>query len=132
MSRRKLELGVNLRFGEHYPRVDRPIRWPELRRLAKLAEATSRVTIGPFVACTSFRNPTHLAKIADTLDDISGRRLILGLEAGWNQVENATYGYPFDHPAGRFAEALQIVVPLLREGHVDFPGADHVTVSLEP
>jgi alkanesulfonate monooxygenase SsuD/methylene tetrahydromethanopterin reductase-like flavin-dependent oxidoreductase (luciferase family) len=83
---------------------------------------TSRVTIGPFVACTGFRNPALLAKMADTLDEVSGGRLILGLGAGWHEPEYTAFGYPFDHLAGRFEEALQIIVPLLREGHVDFRG----------
>jgi len=96
--------------------------WECLSLLSALAEATSRVTIGPFVACTSFRNPAHLAKIADTLDDVSGGRLILGLGAGWNKPEYDAFGYPFDHLASRFEEALRIIVPLLREGHVDFQG----------
>jgi probable F420-dependent oxidoreductase len=90
--------------------------------LAALAEATSRVTIGPFVSCTGFRNPALLAKMATTLDEISDGRLILGLGAGWHEPEYLAFGYPFDHLAGRFAEALQIIVPLLREGHVDFEG----------
>src|SRR5262249_17015670 len=46
--------------------------WESFTLLSALAEATSRVTLGPFVACTSFRNPAHLAKIAETLDDVSG------------------------------------------------------------
>jgi alkanesulfonate monooxygenase SsuD/methylene tetrahydromethanopterin reductase-like flavin-dependent oxidoreductase (luciferase family) len=90
--------------------------------LGAMAEATKRVEIGPFVACNSFRNPALLAKIADTLDEISGGRLILGLGAGWHQPEYDAFGYPFDHLASRFDEALQVIVPLLRTGHVDFKG----------
>jgi alkanesulfonate monooxygenase SsuD/methylene tetrahydromethanopterin reductase-like flavin-dependent oxidoreductase (luciferase family) len=63
-----------------------------------------------------------LAKMADALDEISGGRFILGLGAGWHQPEYEAFGYPFDHLASRFDEALQIIVPLLREGHVDFQG----------
>jgi len=74
------------------------------------------------VACTSFRSPTLLAKMADTLDEISGGRFILGLGAGWHQPEYEAFGFPFDHLASRFEEALQVIVPLLREGHVDFQG----------
>jgi probable F420-dependent oxidoreductase len=96
--------------------------WESFTLLSALAEATSRVTLGPFVACTSFRNPAHLAKIAETLDDVSGGRLILGLGAGWNEPEYTAFGYPFDHLVSRFEEALQIIVPLLREGYVDFQG----------
>jgi probable F420-dependent oxidoreductase len=90
--------------------------------LAALAEVTRRVTLGPFVACTSFRNPALLAKMADTIDEISGGRFILGLGAGWHEPEYTAFGYPFDRLASRFDEALQIIVPLLREGRVDFEG----------
>ena len=47
--------------------------------LAALAAVTNRIELGSFVTCTSFRNPALLAKIADTIDEISGGRLILGL-----------------------------------------------------
>lgn len=90
--------------------------------LSALAAVTTRITLGPLVACTSFRPPALLAKMADTLDEISGGRFILGLGAGWHQPEYEAFGYPFDHLASRFEEALQIIVPLLREGHVDFQG----------
>jgi len=96
--------------------------WECWSLLSALAAATSRVEIGPLVSCTSFRNPALLAKIADTVDEISGGRLILGLGAGWHEPEYAAFGYPFDRRVGRFAEALQIIVPLLRTGHVDFAG----------
>jgi alkanesulfonate monooxygenase SsuD/methylene tetrahydromethanopterin reductase-like flavin-dependent oxidoreductase (luciferase family) len=74
------------------------------------------------VACTGFRNPALLAKMTETLDEISGGRVLLGLGAGWHQPEFEAFGYPFDHRVGRFEEALQIIVPLLREGRVDFEG----------
>ncbi|HEX5416617.1 MAG TPA: LLM class flavin-dependent oxidoreductase [Chloroflexota bacterium] len=96
--------------------------WDCFTLLSALAEATTTVSLGSFVACTSYRNPAHLARIVDTLDDISGGRLILGLGAGWNKPEYDAFGYPFDHLVGRFSEALQIIVPLLREGQVDFVG----------
>jgi probable F420-dependent oxidoreductase len=96
--------------------------WECFTLLAALAEATSRATIGPFVACTGFRNPALLAKMSDTLDEVSAGRLLLGLGAGWHEPEYDAFGYPFDHRAGRFEEALRIIVPLLREGQVDFRG----------
>lgn len=96
--------------------------WECWSLLAALAAATSRVEIGPLVSCTSFRNPALLAKIAETVDEISDGRLILGLGAGWHEPEYTAFGYPFDHRVGRFAEALQIIVPLLRTGRVDFAG----------
>jgi alkanesulfonate monooxygenase SsuD/methylene tetrahydromethanopterin reductase-like flavin-dependent oxidoreductase (luciferase family) len=96
--------------------------WEAFTMLGALATVTERIQIGPLVACTSFREPALLAKMADTLDEISGGRFILGLGAGWHQPEYEAFGYPFDHLAGRFEEALQIIVPLLHEGHVDFQG----------
>ncbi len=96
--------------------------WEAFTLLSGLAAVTSRVTIGPLVACTSFRPPALLAKMADTLDEISEGRFILGLGAGWHQPEYDAFGYPFDHLAGRFEEALHIIRSLLKEGHCDFQG----------
>ena len=77
--------------------------------IAALAAATSRVELGSLVTATSFRNPALLAKMADTIDEISGGRLILGLGAGWNEVEYRMFGFPFDHRVDRFAEAFTII-----------------------
>ncbi len=90
--------------------------------LSALADATRHVELGTLVACNSFRNPALLAKMAITLDEVSGGRLILGLGAGWNKPEYDAFGYPFDHRVDRFEEALQIIRPLLTEGRVDFKG----------
>jgi alkanesulfonate monooxygenase SsuD/methylene tetrahydromethanopterin reductase-like flavin-dependent oxidoreductase (luciferase family) len=96
--------------------------WESWTILAALAEATHRLHLGPLVACTGFRNPAVLAKMADTLDEVSGGRLVLGLGAGWHEPEYEAFGIPYDHRVGRFEEALAIIVPLLREGRVDFQG----------
>ena len=96
--------------------------WEVWSVLSAVAEATRRVEVGTLVACTGFRNPALLAKMAETLDEISGGRLLLGLGAGWHQPEYEAFGYPFDHRVSRFEEALQIIVPLLRHGRVDFQG----------
>ena len=98
--------------------------------LSAIAAVTNRITLGPFVACNSFREPALLAKMADTLDDVSGGRLLLGLGAGWHEPEYTAFGFPFDHLAGRFDEALQIIVPLLKGEKVTFHGTYyHVTDS---
>lgn len=70
-----------------------------------------------------FRNPALLAKMADTVEEISGGRLILGLGAGYLQPEFDAFGFPFDHRVSRFAEAVQIIHALLRDGRVDFAGS---------
>ncbi len=96
--------------------------WEGWSVLAALAEATDRIALGTFVACTGFRNPMLLAKMADTVEEISGGRLILGLGAGNTEAEFRAFGYPFDHRSSRFAEALEIIHGLLRTGRGDFAG----------
>jgi alkanesulfonate monooxygenase SsuD/methylene tetrahydromethanopterin reductase-like flavin-dependent oxidoreductase (luciferase family) len=63
-----------------------------------------------------------LAKMAATVDEVSGGRLILGLGAGWNETEFRAFGFPFDHRVDRFEEAFTIVRTLLRDGAIDFDG----------
>ena len=99
--------------------------------LAALAEATQRVQLGTLVACTQFRNPALLAKMAATLDEVSGGRLTLGVGAGWHQPEFDAFGFPFDHRVSRFEEALQIIGPLLRVGRVDFSGTYYAARNCE-
>lgn len=103
---------------------DKPVsgQWEVFTFLSGVAAVTKRIQLGPLVACTSFRQPTLLAKMADALDEISDGRFILGLGAGWHQSEYDAFGFPFDHKASRFEEALKIIVPLLRDGKVDFKG----------
>ncbi len=96
--------------------------WEAWTTLAGIAASTSRIAIGPLVACSSFHNPAMLAKLAATVDEISGGRLILGLGAGWNETEYRAYGFPFDRRVARFAEAFTIIRSLLRDGKVDFAG----------
>jgi alkanesulfonate monooxygenase SsuD/methylene tetrahydromethanopterin reductase-like flavin-dependent oxidoreductase (luciferase family) len=96
--------------------------WEGMSLLAALAEATERVEIGALVICTAFRNPALLAKMASALDEISDGRFIFGVGAGWHKPEFDAFGYPFDHLASRFEEAMAIILPLIREGAVDFEG----------
>jgi alkanesulfonate monooxygenase SsuD/methylene tetrahydromethanopterin reductase-like flavin-dependent oxidoreductase (luciferase family) len=90
--------------------------------LSALAVVTDRVELGTLVVATSFRPAGLLAKMAVTADEIAGGRLILGLGCGWHEPEYRAFGYPFDHRVGRFEEALQIVVPLVRGKRVSFEG----------
>ncbi|HOD04296.1 MAG TPA: LLM class flavin-dependent oxidoreductase [Anaerolineaceae bacterium] len=105
--------------------------WEGWSILAALAAATQRAELGTLVACNSFRNPALLAKMAHTVDEISGGRLILGIGAGWNQPEYDAFGFPFDHRVDRFEEALQIIRPLLKEGQVDFSGKYYTARNCE-
>jgi alkanesulfonate monooxygenase SsuD/methylene tetrahydromethanopterin reductase-like flavin-dependent oxidoreductase (luciferase family) len=103
--------------------------WEVWTALAGLASVTERVELGPFVASTSFHAPAMLAKLAATVDAISGGRLILGLGAGWNQREYTAYGFPYDKRVGRFEEAFTIIRELVRTGRSDFRGAYYEVVD---
>ncbi|MGH2676653.1 MAG: LLM class flavin-dependent oxidoreductase, partial [Actinomycetota bacterium] len=63
-----------------------------------------------------------LAKMAATVDEISGGRLVLGLGAGWNEVEFRAFDLPFDHRASRFEEAFEIIRRLVSGERVTFSG----------
>ncbi|HST80722.1 MAG TPA: LLM class flavin-dependent oxidoreductase [Kineosporiaceae bacterium] len=97
--------------------------WEAWTSLAALAAATERVELGPLVASTSFHAPAMLAKMAATVDAISGGRLIVGLGAGWNEREYQAFGFPYDNRVSRFEEAFTIIRTLLREHRIDFTGS---------
>jgi probable F420-dependent oxidoreductase len=99
--------------------------------LTALAAVTTRVEIGPLVLAVPFRNPALTAKMAAELDEVSGGRVILGLGCGWHEPEFDAFGYPFDHRVSRFAEALEIMLPLLRGERVTFEGRYHRAVDAE-
>jgi probable F420-dependent oxidoreductase len=105
--------------------------WECWTLLSALAEATQRVELGTLVLCVPFRNPALVAKMAATLDEVSGGRLTLGLGAGWHKPEFDAFGIPFDHRASRFAEAIAIIRPLLQEGRVDFEGTYYAARNCE-
>ena len=110
-------------FIFRYPEKATTGQWEAMSILAALAAVTNRVEIAPLVLCTGFRNPALLAKMAGTIDEISGGRLILGIGAGWHKPEYDAFGYPFDHRVSRFEEAITIIHGLLRHGSIDFDGA---------
>lgn len=105
--------------------------WEAWTSLAGLAQATERVTLGPLVAATSFHTPAMIAKMAATVDEISGGRLVLGLGAGWNRVEYEAFGFPFDSRVSRFEEAFTVIRTLLREGRIDFEGRFYTLRGME-
>jgi alkanesulfonate monooxygenase SsuD/methylene tetrahydromethanopterin reductase-like flavin-dependent oxidoreductase (luciferase family) len=90
--------------------------------LTALAAVVPRVELGALVMCSSFRNAGLQAKMAATLDDLSGGRLILGLGCGWHKPEYDAFGLPFDHLVGRFEEDIEVISRLLRGETVDFEG----------
>lgn len=90
--------------------------------LTAVAAVTSRLELGPLVLCSSFRDPGVTANMAVTFDDVSGGRLVLGLGSGWHDPEYEAFGFPKSYRVSRFAEALEIIVRLLRREEVSFEG----------
>jgi F420-dependent oxidoreductase-like protein len=124
------ELGFeSLWVFDHFHTVPEPtdeITFESFSVLAALAMATRRVRLGHMVVCAGFRNPAHIAKLASTLDVISGGRFELGIGAGWKRDEWLAYGYGFPPIGARmdaFGEALEVISRMLAPGHATFEGA---------
>jgi probable F420-dependent oxidoreductase len=96
--------------------------WEVWTLLAGLAAATDRIHLGPLVACTAFHAPAMLAKMAATVDEIGGGRLILGLGAGWNGPEFSAFGLPYDERVARFEESFEVIRRLLGGERVTLRG----------
>jgi F420-dependent oxidoreductase-like protein len=93
--------------------------------LAALAMATRHVRLGLMVTGNTYRHPAVLAKMASTVDIISGGRLIFGLGAGWFELEHREYGIPFHSIGvrlGRLDETLQIIKLLWTQERANFNG----------
>ena len=90
---------------------------------AAMAEATTKVRIGCMVTGNTYRHPALLAKIATTVDHLSGGRLEFGLGAAWATFEHETLGIEgLDHRVGRLSEALQVISSLWTEERTTFEG----------
>lgn len=93
--------------------------------MAALATVTERVRLGQMCTCNAYRPPSYLAKVAASIDVISGGRVEMGIGAGWYEHEFAGYGYAFDRPSeriGALAEAVEIMHRIWTEEEVHFTG----------
>jgi F420-dependent oxidoreductase-like protein len=93
--------------------------------LGALARETKRVRLSALVTGNTYRNPALLAKIVTTLDVVSGGRAQLGIGAGWFELEHDSLGFEFGTFTDRFEkleEALQIILPMLRDETPTFEG----------
>jgi alkanesulfonate monooxygenase SsuD/methylene tetrahydromethanopterin reductase-like flavin-dependent oxidoreductase (luciferase family) len=127
MARAAEECGFDsIWVGDHmlYRGDGRPERgpWDAWTLLAALAASTERVRLGPLVASTAFHPPGLIARMAATIDELSGHRFVLGLGAGWNETEFRSFGIPFDRLVSRFEESFEIIRRLLAGERVSFDG----------
>ncbi len=134
LARQAEELGFeSLWVFDHFHTVPDPtdeITLESFSVLSALAMVTSRVRLGHMVICTAFRNPALTAKLASTIDVISGGRFEVGIGAGWKEDEWLAYGYGFP-PIGEridvFEEHLEVITRMLAPGHASYEGR-HVHV----
>ncbi|MEA2632047.1 MAG: hypothetical protein QOE66_2266 [Chloroflexota bacterium] len=113
---------------DHFHTVPGPtdeITFESFSVLAALAMATERVRLGHMVICTGFRNPALTAKMASTIDVISGGRFELGIGAGWKEEEWRAYGYGFptiSERMGALGDHLEIIRAMFGPGRATYEG----------
>jgi F420-dependent oxidoreductase-like protein len=113
---------------DHFHTVPQPtdeITFESFTVLSALAMSTERVRLGHMVICTGFRNPALTAKMAATIDVISGGRFELGIGAGWKEEEWRAYGYGFPTLGERMAalgDHLEVIRSMLGPGRATFDG----------
>ncbi len=93
--------------------------------LTVAAVETERLQIGSLVSPMSFRNPAMLAKVAMSVDSLSGGRLVLGVGAGWNQREHTAFGFPFPPLRERLArleEGIEVILRMQEDGPATYNG----------
>ena len=105
--------------------------WEGVAMTGAVAAATSRIKVGTWILSALHRNPGITAKAVETFDEISGGRFVFGLGAGHAGRQAHAFGLPEDHVYARFEEAIEIIIPLLREGHAEFDGRFHAARDLE-
>jgi F420-dependent oxidoreductase-like protein len=99
--------------------------------MAALAATTDTVRLGQMCTCNSYRLPSYMAKVATTVDVISGGRLEFAIGAGWYEHEYLAYGYEFPRAGIRIAqldEAVQIILQMWTEEEAFFEG-EHYSVK---
>lgn len=127
-------------FADHFmPNAeDTSTPWPEAwTTLSALAAIIPGIRMGTLVSGNTYRHPAVLAKMAATVDQLSGGRLVLGLGSGWQQNEHEQYGIPFYTINGRLhrlEEACQVIRALFAEEKANFQGKYYQLndASLEP
>jgi alkanesulfonate monooxygenase SsuD/methylene tetrahydromethanopterin reductase-like flavin-dependent oxidoreductase (luciferase family) len=98
--------------------------------LALAAEWTKRIQFGPMVSPMTFRLPAILAKMAASVDVLSGGRVILGVGAGWNENEHKEFGVPFLTEKERFDRLEQGIIAMREAWNKSNPKPVHNPMPL--
>jgi len=115
-------LYVDHMWGRGLPEADHLEAWT---LMTATAGVTSHIRIGALVLCNSYRNPALVAKMASSLDVLSGGRLLFGIGAGWMEEEYAAYGYPFPSVRVRIEqldEGIALIKSMLAAPKVTYEG----------
>ncbi|WOF23529.1 LLM class F420-dependent oxidoreductase [Microbacterium betulae] len=83
--------------------------------MAAFAASTSRIRLGQMCTCMGYRNPAYLAKVAATVDHVSGGRVEMGIGGGWYEHEWRAYGYGFPKIGDRL-RMLREGVEIMKQG----------------
>lgn len=119
---------------DHFHTVPEPTQEATLEAwsvMAGLAAATENIRLGQMCTCNSYRPPSYMAKVASTIDVMSGGRLEFAIGAGWYEHEYLAYGYPFPSGGTRIAqlnEAVQIIKKMWLEDEATFSG-EHYSID---
>jgi F420-dependent oxidoreductase-like protein len=113
---------------DHFHTVPHPtqeVTYEAWTLMAALAATTDSVRLGQMCTCNTYRPPSYLAKVAASIDVISGGRLEMGIGGGWYEHEHDGYGYEFKSPGGRLGmmrEGVEIMKAMWTEDEVTYEG----------
>jgi F420-dependent oxidoreductase-like protein len=113
---------------DHFHTVPKPtqeVTYEAWTLMAALAVTTDTIRLGQMCTCNGYRQPSYLAKVAASIDVMSGGRLEMGIGGGWYEQEYQAYGYPFPKPSvrlGELDEAIQIMRAMWTDQEASFSG----------
>lgn len=113
------------------PEATQEVTYEAWALMAAFAASTETIRLGQMCTCNTYRQPSYLAKVAASIDVISGGRLEMGIGAGWYEGEHDGYGYPFLPPGGRLGmlrEGVEIMKAMWTEDVVEYEG-EHYTLK---
>jgi len=135
VARKAEELGFTSAWVyDHFhtvPKATQEVTYEAWTLMAALAVSTDTIRLGQMCTCNGYRQPSYLAKVAASIDVMSGGRVEMGIGGGWYEHEYNAYGYPFPKPSvrlGELDEAIQIMRKMWTEDEASFSGK-HYTID---